>query len=76
MLIDKQTDTMVSLNNKLRKKFGFLPGAQISKLILQSGELIDDVSLIEKNDRILIEMKILKQEGTSSSSLHERPTDF
>jgi len=49
----------------LRIKFGFTPEAQIEKLMLHTGELIDSVALIEKNDRIYLQMKIVKQERDS-----------
>lgn len=42
----------------MRKKFGLAPQAVIHRLLLQTGELIDQIALIERNDRILVELKI------------------
>jgi hypothetical protein len=52
MIIDKKLDSLQTLKDRIRKKFGIKPCAIINRLILSSGEIIDDISLIERNDKI------------------------
>lgn len=56
MIIDKRSDTLQTLKDRIRKKFGIKTGAKINRLTLNSGEIIDDISLIERNDKIQIEI--------------------
>ena len=46
------------MQSAVRKKFGLAPQAHIHRFLLQSGELIDDIVLMERNDRILVELRI------------------
>ncbi|CDW86960.1 UNKNOWN [Stylonychia lemnae] len=56
MLVDKENDTIISLGERIRTKFGIKQEALINRLLLQSGEVIDDIGLIEKNDKIQVEL--------------------
>ena len=53
---------METVYAQLRKKFGMTQEAQIRRLTLYSGEVIEDVSYFERNDRILVELRIVKPE--------------
>ena len=63
LLIDKSKDTLESIKLALRKKFDLALEAQIKRLLLSTGEIIDNVNLIERNDRIQIELRVVKQES-------------
>ena len=52
---------MNQLHLILRLKFGIAKQAQIKRLMLQSGELINSIEFLEKNDRVLVELQIVKQ---------------
>ncbi len=57
MHVDQGNDTIASFCERIRSKFGIKPEARIGRLLLNpSGEIIDDVQLIEKNDKIEVEL--------------------
>ena len=59
VLVDRTEETLDTVKQQLRKKFGMAPEAQIKRLLLSTGEVIDDVCFIERNDRIQVEIQIL-----------------
>ena len=63
LLIDKNKDSLESIKLALRKKFDLAQEAQIKRLLLSTGEIIDNVNLIERNDRIQIELRVVKVES-------------
>ncbi len=57
MHVDQANDNISSFCERIRIKFGIKPEARIGRLLLcPSGEIIDDVQLIEKNDKIEVEL--------------------
>ena len=57
MHVDKAVDSIESFCDRIRAKFGIKLEARISRLLLSpTGEIIDDVELIEKNDKIEVEL--------------------
>jgi hypothetical protein len=57
MHVDKVCDTIETICERVRAKFGIKPEAKISRLLLcPTGEIIDDVELIERNDKIEVEL--------------------
>ncbi len=57
MHVEKGRDTIDSFCERIRVKFGIKPEARINRLLLcPTGEIIDDVDLIEKNDKIEVEL--------------------
>ena len=57
MHVDKVQDSIESFCERIRCKFGIKPEARIGRLLLcPTGEIIDDVQLIEKNDKIEVEL--------------------
>lgn len=63
MHVDHLHDSIESLCERIRAKFEIKPEVTISRLLLcPSGEIIDDVQLIEKNDKIEVELVILSQD--------------
>ena len=66
LLINKSMDSLETVKGQLRKKFGMAPEAQIKRLLLSTGEVIDHVCYIERNDRILVELRIIKSHAPSS----------
>ena len=57
MHVEKGTDTIATFCERIRVKFGIKPEARIGRLLLcPTGEIIDDVNLIEKNDKIEVEL--------------------
>ncbi|TNV84485.1 hypothetical protein FGO68_gene15338 [Halteria grandinella] len=57
MSIDKEQDTIVSFCERIRAKFNLEFGQIKNLLLYPSGEIIDDINLIEKNDKIEIELQ-------------------
>lgn len=49
------------------------PEVQIKQLFLQSGEVIDDICYIERNDRIEIDLRVVQPIRTPKSSNSLKP---
>lgn len=65
MHVDREADSIKSLCLRIRSKFAIKSEALINRLLLHSkflifyfsaGEVIDDIRLIEKDDKILVEL--------------------
>ena len=60
MHVDKANDTITSFTERIASKFNINPlacGMLVGRLFLMpTGEIIDDVGLIEKNDKIEVEV--------------------
>ena len=71
LLIDKAKDTLETIKLALRKKFELAKEAQIKRLLLSTGEIIDNVNLIERNDRIQIELRLVKHDRSKTVVVQE-----
>ena len=50
-------DSIAQFRERIRVKFGIKPEARISRLLLcPTGEIIDDIELVERNDKIEVEL--------------------
>eukprot|EP00347_Sterkiella_histriomuscorum_P006327 403353177 len=56
MIVNKDEDTIDILKERIAKKFGVKKEAKIRRLLLSSGELIDDISLMQNDDKILVDL--------------------
>ena len=57
MRIDKARDTMATLKEKLTQLFMFAPEVSIYRILLKPRlEVVDDVALLEHNDRLLLDL--------------------
>ena len=72
LLIDKGKDTLETIKLALRKKFELAKEAHIKRLLLSTGEIIDNVNLIERNDRIQIELRLVRSERSKTVAVQEQ----
>ena len=60
MRIDKRTDDIKLMKEKLQQRYNFTNNIVIHQLLLRPGlEVIDDVSLLDNNDRIYLTQFVL-----------------
>jgi hypothetical protein len=53
---------MSQLLETLRERFSISPRAEIKRLILLTGEIVDSVELLEKGDRVWVELRIISNQ--------------
>lgn len=57
MSVDKANDTIDTFCDRIRSKFNLGVHTIKNLLLYPSGEIIDDIHLIEKNDKIELEIE-------------------
>ena len=56
LMIDKEVESIKTLQHKLRTLFHIPSFSKVLNLQLDSGEILDDIKLVEKFDKVMIEI--------------------
>ena len=65
MLVNKESDTVDTIKKKAKKFLDTEKGSRVIALELETGEPINDIKLLEKNDRVLVKLIVPKLSAPS-----------